>query len=557
LINFLNYFFLNKKFNYFLKKIFKNNEKSDSKSNIVLIEFNAFYNCHLSIFYLAKELSKKFNARTISFFNYYNLSADLIKENFLNKLKWSIGKRLSINFFGTYKAFGCQDIIKPRIISNKIYKAEIILKSILNKLKKKDNLLKIKIYNILIGDLIYDTFLKRYKVATIDLNDTRLKEHILEIIYLFLYWVDYFNKNKVKAIVAVHNCYTYAIIIRIALKRKILVYVTSLYRLTKFTNKDFIEGNNFYQFKKHFNKLDSRIKKNAITFAKKKIEDRIYGGSLHNTKKYTLDNSLYSDSSAFFRGKGKFGKLIKNKNKVNVLICPPDFFDAVHGNKGHLFTDFYEWLNFLGNMSKKLKNYHWYLKTHPNFYFWKKINKNRAPSDIIIENYLKKFPNINLLPNNASHLDLVKQGVNRVLTIYGTVAIEYAYLGVPVITACKNNLYADYKFNLHPKSISEYKNILVNLSKIKININKRDICEYYFMRSYYYDAQWFIDDITDFTNFMKGLFDNQASILIYKYWMKFWNLDWHKKRINILKNFIKSEEKSVNIFHTGNIKLYK
>ena len=43
---------------------------------------------------------------------------------------------------------------------------------------------------------------------------------------------------------------------------------------------------------------------------------------------------------------------IKNSNKTKVLICTHCFFDNPHGYGGMIFLDFYEWLVFLGEISK-------------------------------------------------------------------------------------------------------------------------------------------------------------------------------------------------------------
>ena len=90
----------------------------------------------------------------------------------------------------------------------------------------------------------------------------------------------------------------------------------------------------------------------------------------------------------------------------------------------------------------------WYIKTHPDF----------LPGNLEIINELKKyFKNIKILPSNTSHHNIINSGIDFVLTVNGSVGIEYAYNKIPVINASINNPNINYNYNIHPKSIKEYK----------------------------------------------------------------------------------------------------
>ena len=49
---------------------------------------------------------------------------------------------------------------------------------------------------------------------------------------------------------------------------------------------------------------------------------------------------------------------------MNCLIAAHHFSDAPNVWGEFLFVDFYEWVDFLGNLSNKL-DYDWYIKLHP------------------------------------------------------------------------------------------------------------------------------------------------------------------------------------------------
>ena len=55
----------------------------------------------------------------------------------------------------------------------------------------KSDELKIKIDKILLGDLIYDGYLKFFSIETLDINSYKFKKYLYEFILIYLYWKDY------------------------------------------------------------------------------------------------------------------------------------------------------------------------------------------------------------------------------------------------------------------------------------------------------------------------------------------------------------------------------
>ena len=81
-------------------------------------------------------------------------------------------KIFNLGNYGIYKSFGITNFIDLKI-SNKIKnKATTLLKKI--KIKDKEDVINLKVNNILIGDLLYDTYLKKYRIdiPTIDIKFT-------------------------------------------------------------------------------------------------------------------------------------------------------------------------------------------------------------------------------------------------------------------------------------------------------------------------------------------------------------------------------------------------
>ena len=137
-------------------------ENDIDNNNKILIEFNKFHTSHIPISYLSNILAKKYNSKIEGFFNYSLISASL-NNSLINKIKWKISNFFSLNNFKIYRSFGTQNIFRPYKLSSNDKKSEKIYNNIYKNLKKKEDIINIKFNKIIVGDLIYDTYLKFYK----------------------------------------------------------------------------------------------------------------------------------------------------------------------------------------------------------------------------------------------------------------------------------------------------------------------------------------------------------------------------------------------------------
>ncbi|WP_321777736.1 hypothetical protein [Sulfurimonas sp.] len=112
-------------------------------------------------------------------------------------------------------------------------------------------------------------------------------------------------------------------------------------------------------------------------------------------------------------------------------------------------------------------------------------------------------------------------------------------MGVPVINASLNNPHIAYNFNLHPKSVEEYSEMLYDLDKINLNIDKNEVYEYYFMRHLYRYDKWLFDDHDQMIKDLGG-YSEQFTSKMYEYWMQKFTSLKHNKKILALNSFIDS-----------------
>ena len=131
--------------------------------------------------------------------------------------------------------------------------------------------------------------------------------------------------------------------------------------------------------------------------------------------------------------------------------------------------------------------------------------------------------------------------IQFVLTCFGTIGYEYAYLGLTVINACKLNPHHAYNFNLNPKNILEYSKILKNLQRYLIKPPKKEILEFFYIRRILLSNNWL--DIK--RKKLKNVFRWQNEVYkpkLYKIWVKNSNSEKHKRKYRFFKNFVNSKK---------------
>ena len=277
------------------------------------------------------------------------------------------------------------------------------------------------------------------------------------------------------------------------------------------------------------------IKKIGLKLANNRIRKYLKGN-------FGMDSMIYASKSSFKNDFKKYKVLNKNKKK-KILIAAHDFSDAPHffGPDSIIFVDFYEWLLFLYKISKKT-NYEWYLKIHPHSL------KNQ---ERLLKEFLKDKKNFIVIPKETSNLQIIKEGINCVTTIHGTVAWEYAYYKIPVISASKGNLFRSYNFNIHANNKKQYKNMILNYDKFKIDYNKNKIREFYFMHNLFSRSNWLVDDINKILKKIKG-YDNLTELTFYNYWIKEFKRNKLQSINKALRKYIYNKEPYIKNYNHFN-----
>jgi hypothetical protein len=523
-----NYKTFNKKYSHNIK----------NSKGIIFIEFNSFISVHPFLSLLANFFSEKFNYEIKCYDNYILTTKDF-DISFFNKIKSIIGEKFNLKTWGIYRSFGVTEFIRPHRLKIDI-DTENFLSNIFSNLKTKSDIFKIKYKNILIGDLIYDGYLKFFNAYTIELNDSVFKNYVKDFILLARFWDEYFLKNNVKFIVGCHPYYSYGLIFRIGLLHGINCYYCIAGKIYYLTSNRIFGNLHYLDYKNDYSNIPNNQKEAALLEAKKSLEARFSGKLGSIIKDIVPTRSAYHSN---YRINKKF--LNKNK-KINILISTHQLGDCYYAYGANLFPDFFVWLMFLSKISE-VTDYDWYIKDHPP-YDKLKIIKSFNRTYELSKNLCRNNKRFTYLDPSTSHHQIINEGINFVLTIYGSVAFEYAYQGIPVLTASNNCSTRPYNFNIHSVSIQDYEDKLKKLSQLNFKIDKKKVLEYFFMHQIYNDSDCLMEEYTSFLDNNKIL-DDYDTWKFYEFWLN--KVNYHKIVImkKILEKFYDSKDYTLNLSH--------
>jgi hypothetical protein len=496
------------------RRVFKCSGERASTGPIILFELNAMHSAHIAYSYLAEELAREHGAQIKAY-------AQRAHSNFWQRIAFRLRAAMGWAQFGAYQSFGVNEFIEIRLDTEQQRRAQELHADVFERIRSTRDIEDLHVNGIWIGDLIYDSYLMTYRVPTIDLASPMFREFILESIELFVFWDDYLRSNDVRGINVSHCVYNLAMPLRLALHRNIAVFqanVTNVYRMNR---KDLFAYSDFVYFPSRFAALPKVVQEAARKTAESRIQRRFAG-------EVGVDMD-YSTKSAY--GSARHQRLLRKSLRKKILIATHCFFDSPHSYGKNIFPDFYEWLDFLGRMTE-LTDYDWYIKTHPDFL---------PGTKEIIDNFVERYPKFTLLPSDASHMQLISEGIDLALTSYGTIAFEYAALGVPVINASMNNPHIAYDFNIHARDVEHYRELLENLDGLHFSPNRQSIYEYYFMRFIYNTENLF------FENYEKSIaeiggYDSQFTCAVYEKWLSEWSPRRHEEITKALHDFVLSGE---------------
>lgn len=514
-----------KKFTNLVKTRYKNKFVKNNSKNIILVDFFDYYPFIIYWAEICNHLNNKYGFQLKYFyFPFYN--------SLFSKFNFFLKKRRKI-----YEAFNCFELINEIGFKVNYGLKKKIIESYKKKVSSKEELLNFKIKDILVGDLIYDTFLRtkssRARATIDDLNDSYLINLVVRSHIIVDKLIEVFKDYNVKLLLPSHSSYIqYGISVRIATKNNVPVIFLykkglsgkKIYFLKK--DDDLVYDNlPYHRFKKTFNQMSNSLQKKALAIGNELINKRFSGEGDDYMKKFKVNPYKKNIKS----------NLIKLNSKRKYFIFAHCFFDTSHNFRHMIFSDLYEWIIETIKIIKLTQNYEIYIKSHP---FSKWGNKQ------ILEQIIKIFPEVILLDEQVSNHQIIDSKPELILTVHGSVGHEFPLKKIAVLNA-GDNQHINYKFNLHAHNIQQYRDIILNIDKYKNDLifSHDELCEFWYMRFFHY----FRDDtsqeiINDNSKLFK--FDNQKT-----------NSSINLKHINFLFDSIVNEiNTSFHVFHDSKLK---
>ena len=362
--------------------------------------------------------------------------------------------------------FGLWDflIIRLNLSSWKILRKEYA--RILKYLDTKSKLIDYKIGDVPLGLDIYESILRLGR-ETVSLRDQQTYRVIYLALKQYCFFEPLFASKRIVAVLVSHDNYIGpGLLAHMAFSFKTPVILANNLSLSMPT-APFQLYEKLRRFGVYARDIPASELSAGMSWAESELKERIVG-KIGVGMDYQLKSAFTSE---------RLNRQTSETDSTKVLILTHDFFDNPHAYGRMLFDDFYLWLEFLSEISTKT-NYEWLIKPHRDY------------SNLefqIINDFVDKFPNIKLVDPETSYHQLREEGVKFALTCYGSAGHELPLLGFTVINASYNPHIA-YSFNIHAKTINEYRQTLLDLpNKTLDSIDLKEVYEYYFIQKRFID----------------------------------------------------------------------
>jgi hypothetical protein len=313
------------------------------------------------------------------------------------------------------------------------------------------------------GDLIVDSFIRYAPSASFNPYNPFVRQLIWQLIRDIKKAERYFGSVKPNLYLSSYSSYIeHGVAVRVALRLGITVWTFGdLVRFGKRMDlKDVYHINNCKNYKSDFDLLDN--KEQRLYDAEIKLKFRLSGGVDPAT--------FYMRRSAY---KNKEFNFSQELNGATVVFLH-DFYDSPHVYPSFVFSDFWSWICFTIEILEKA-GINFFLKPHPN---------QILLSQFATAELSAKYPNLKWLESEVNNTQLAEKGIVCGVTVYGTVAHELSYLGIPSI-CCAQHPHHSFDFCHTAKTRHEYKSMLesAGVSALSKNEMRQQALAFYYMHN--------------------------------------------------------------------------
>ena len=249
---------------------------------------------------------------------------------------------------------------------------------------------------------------------------------------------------------------------RVAVRHGVLVYALSNSQefATQITPENSWHTRDGRNYKADFSNFSDQAGK--LASAERQLNDRL-SGKIDAATSYMKKSAYGSTNISEFSAQGM------------PVIFLHDFYDSVHVYRWICFHDFWNWICFTIDTLKAAK-IAFAVKPHPN-----QVTASSNALDLLLE----KYPDLKVIPTDVANDQLVRSGMTCAVTVYGTVASEMAFMGVPTIS-CGDNPHVSFDFCHTAESREEYANLLLHhhqVGRTSREEMRRESCIFHYMHN--------------------------------------------------------------------------
>jgi hypothetical protein len=343
---------------------------------------------------------------------------------------------------------------------------------ILQQCNSIDEFKRYSVNGIHYGKNALSTLIRKKRCPTVELRDTKLREHLKEALIDSLRWAEH-AENIIKELTPDHVVFV----------EKGYTPAAELYNECIRNNVDVVQWisaptpgalilkryNNENKFAHPLSLGNNTIKKLP------QIEPR----QLTTVASDILNN--YSNGVWFNRQNLNEGKRAQTKYEIyeslglapelkTAVIFAHIFYDATFFYGDNLFEDYKQWLVETVKIAIRNEKLNWIVKVHP-------VNVWRSKQDgmplehlerSVLETELGELPrHIRILESDTDILtSSLFYSIDYGITVRGTIGLELPCFGIPTVTAGTGR-YNGNGFTLDPQTLEEYETLLLNLHHVK------------------------------------------------------------------------------------------
>ena len=317
------------------------------------------------------------------------------------------------------------------------------------------------------ADLIIDSYLRLRPSPEFNVNDPFVRRLIWQALRDVRQAQVYFGRVRPRLYLTSYTTYLeHGIPARVALHQGVDVW--SFGNLNSFAKRlslgDSYHTQDFSAYRKTFEGLDHHEER--LQEARRQLENRLAGGI---------------DAATSYMRRSAYGDSVEPApSGLNgaVVVFLHDFYDSPHVYPELVFEDFWQWICFTIE-TLRAQDVKFFLKPHPN---------QIELSDEALGLLRKQYPELRWVSSNITNVQLAQEGIACGVTVYGTVAHELAYLGVPSIGSARHPHHS-FDFCRTARTRDEYESMLKTYSVLPVPKEemRRQALAFYYMHNLYGD----------------------------------------------------------------------